>query len=171
MESRREYDFHAQKLTRSDLNFAISIDALSLYYYIKETNGSILPRLHKERINLNSFGMVIPRNHKLYEIIDEKIQQLFTAGLVDFYSNEFFKYESKKRYDHLYHDKPQVLTMKNLEAGFVIWLASLSLTLIAFVCEWFIRIMEFVIYKSIFKAFYEHKMCSLMMSSKSIEAV
>lgn len=122
------------------------------------SEGRILSTLLDERLFLESFGLSFPSHHKLYQIFNDKTQQLFESGIFQRYSYGSDRWLDPKRYAHLYRDEPQVLTMNNLEAGFIIWLASLSLTLFAFVCEWIIRIMEFVICKSIFKAFYKQQM-------------
>lgn len=46
--------------------------------------------------------LYFPKFHKFYEVFDEKIQQLFTAGIVNFLSPVWVESESKKKYAHLH---------------------------------------------------------------------
>ena len=101
--------------------------------------------------------MQFPRNHRLFEIFDKKLQQLFEGGIIYYYLDEVLKYLNPKRYEHLYRDKPKVLTIKHLEAGFVIWIISVSTALAAFMFEWLIKFYEYLIVKYVLEEFYKKK--------------
>lgn len=106
------------------------------------------------------YGLVFNKGHKLYEVFDRKLQDLFVTGIIERNIRITTDRGNPKRFAHLYRDGPEVLTMEHLEASFVICLAPLSLALIAFLFEWIIRIVEYTICKSIFKAFYQRQMCT-----------
>lgn len=73
----------------------------------------------------------------------------------------YSKYVDPKYYEHLFRDEPKVLTMSHLEAGFMIWLGSLSLAFVAFMGEWLIKVMEYFIVKHILKAYFILKQCPM----------
>lgn len=127
-----------------------------LYLYSQLTEGLVLKRvLYKDRLDLAMIGMIFPRNHRLYEIFDRKFQQMFVGGLVDRYVSVYTRGLDAKMYAHLYEPVPQMLTLEHLEAGFVVWLVSLSLGIFAFGCEWLTRIFNGYIFALILKKFNE----------------
>lgn len=89
--------------------------------------------------------MVSPQFHKFFGVFDEKLQQLLTGGIINFRLNEtWLKQDDKKKYAHLYAhlEGPQVLTLENLEAGFCVWLVSLSFAVIVFLIEWIVKLCQ-----------------------------
>lgn len=152
-------DFVFDGIHDSKFKGAIYMHIDKLYFAAEKSRGHIFQRLIKERIVEPMYGMRFPKNHKFYEIFDRKLQQIFEAGVSDRYVRELND-RHQKRYSHLYHDGPEVLTMEHLEAGFVVCLKPLLFACIAFVFEWIIRVVEFVICKSIFKAFFQRQMWS-----------
>lgn len=62
-----------------------------------------------------------------------------------------------KRYAHLFAASPQVLTMEHLQAGFVIWLVSILVSLTAFTLEWLVRLKDYLLIKHLLTAFYEQR--------------
>lgn len=139
----------------------IHVKSETLYTIISLSRGqSILKRLIEERMSIEMFGMMFPKNHKFHKVFDEKFQELFEAGIIDLFLFKFSKKQSDpKRYSHHHSNGSKVLTMEHLKAGFVIWLASLTLTLLAFMCEWSVKFMEYWICKYVFQEFYELKIC------------
>lgn len=126
--------------------------------YAGLSRGHIIRRLIPDRIGVQMWGLSLQKNHKFFDILDRKCQNLFEAGIIDRLLRNLTEKGDPKRYAHLYKNGPKVLTLEHLEAGFIIWLTSLSFTLIAFISEWIIKIVEFTLYKSILGAFYERKM-------------
>lgn len=96
--------------------------------------------------------MAFPVNHRLYDVFNNKIMQLVQSGLMDSYiedsSRSFGKFPS-------YDDGPQVLTMKHLEAGFVIWMYSTRVAVAGFFLEWLARLVEFYVFKNILSAYFK----------------
>jgi hypothetical protein len=111
-------------------------------------------------------GLEFPINHRLFEIFDEKLERLFEAGIIDHYLDDWVKVINPKRYEHLYPDEPKVLTLKTLEAGFVICLISISFSFIAFIGEWVIKIIELFVIMKIFGQFYQQRKATCTFNSK-----
>lgn len=100
-------------------------------------------------------GLDFPRNHKLYEIFDRKIQQLFVGGLIIHYEKNATDNLNPKRYQHLYIIDKKKLTLTHLEAGFVVWLTLTLLVSIIFACEWIVTLIDLWVMKVIFKAYFK----------------
>jgi hypothetical protein len=139
---------------------------------LKQSRGELQKRILKEVFREMFCGMGFSRNHKHFEEFNRRIVQLIEAGIIGHFRDEFKKYFDSKFYEkpQLIHnkylettwrksfvDEPQILTMKDLKAGFVIWLYSLCLPIIAFVIEWIVRLKDFLVFKFILKAFFEVK--------------
>lgn len=115
--------------------------------------------------------MIFPRNHKFFEIFDLKTQQLFTGGIFLHHAENYKKYWDPNYYkrpelltkDYLeniypakFTDGPKVLTMADhLEAGFVIWILSISFAFVVFIIEWIIRLKDYLVCKVVLGAFYK----------------
>lgn len=128
---------------------SILVGGSNLYLDVQFSKGKLLDRILKQRLAHDASGMLFPRNHKLFDIFNRKIQQLLTGGIINHFTDEWFKYLDAKRYAHLYPEGPKVLTMKHLEAGFVLWLVSISFAIMAFSCEWIIRLKNFCVMKCV----------------------
>lgn len=127
------------------------------YFFLLRTDGRIQERYLNHQLWIEAYNLMFPRNHKFYEAFDEKFQQLWTSGIIEFYSTDYKKFSSKKYYKkfrHLYvTDGPQVLTLKHLEAGFVICLVAIFFAFIAFVIEWAVIVRDFLVFTNIFETF------------------
>jgi hypothetical protein len=142
----------------------------------KITRGEIIKRIVPEPNgpgSKNQFcGLAFPKNNKLYKHFNRKIIQLFEAGITGMYREKYEaflnpKYYEKPRLPHKkylettwrksYIDDPKVLTMEDLEFGFVIWFGSLILPFIGFVLEWLIRLRDFLFIKYILTTFFKRK--------------
>lgn len=97
--------------------------------------------------------MSFPLFHRFIEVFDEKLQQLFTGGIIDIHSEIWVKPENFKNYKHFYShlEEPQILTLEHLEAGFVVWLISISFAVFSFMLEWLITFCEFLLIKFVIK--------------------
>lgn len=142
MQNLREND-----LFNSSFNAAIHIHDELLWQTSRNTRGRILQRLLPDRLVLAMMGMQFPRNHKLFEVFDKKLQQLFVSGLIDFEAKEclfWLKPDSYRKHRHEFeNDDPKVLTFDDLEAGFVIWATSILISIFVFLIEWLTNIREF----------------------------
>lgn len=130
----RQIDFF-----NSTFKDAIHIRGDLLWQASMLSEGRLIERMIKERFALTMFGFQFPRNHKFFEIFDRKIQEIFAAGLtykLDSIMLSWTKPECYKEFRHKYeNDDPKVLSLKELEAGFVIWLIFMCSSVIVFVLE------------------------------------
>lgn len=122
---------------------ALHLHSQALYYRVYISRGLLLQRLMKERVDLDMSGMIFPPNHRFYKTFDRKIQRLFEAGFIDYFRTVERKCLNSKRYEHLYRDQPQVLTLKHLEAGFVVCSAAMSISILVFVFEWLTKFKDY----------------------------
>lgn len=119
-----------------------------------------------------SCGFLTGRNHKFFDILDIKTQQLQSAGIIDNFIRNIIEMVNPKGYkkpdaytkEYLrdvfpksFPRGPKVLKMETLEAGFVVWLVSLTLAVTAFILEWINRQTMFLVAKNILAAFYEQR--------------
>lgn len=102
-------------------------------------------------------GIQFPQFHRFYESFDEKRQQLFGAGIIQYHYKGKTSHEKKLRSKHLYLSGPEVLTMKHLEAGFVIWITAVCIAIPSFLIEWSLHFVKFQIIKAIVKSFFDQK--------------
>jgi hypothetical protein len=134
-------------------NVAVLVNSMSYYRDSIATRGELLKRILKEDDHLihnTVCGLKFPTNDKLYDSFNRKIQQLHEAGIIKKIMDENKKFLDPKFYEKplmthkeylettwrkSFVDEPQVLTLKDLEFGFVIWLGSLALPLIIFIVE------------------------------------
>jgi hypothetical protein len=140
---------------------------------MNQSRGEIHKRLLSEPYQEQFCGVKFPRNHRLYPNFNNKITQLFEAGITEKYIKDITENVlNPKRYEKpvLLHkkylettwrksfiDEPKVLTMKDLEFGFVIWLGSLVLPMIGFILEWLNRLKNGLVMKLVFAAFFNQK--------------
>jgi hypothetical protein len=146
----------------------------NLFNAVMKTDGEMYERIPEERLlQLNSFVFLNRRNEIFqHPKFDEKMQQLNDAGILDYFMTEYKDKINRKRYKRI-KSGPQVLTMKQLEAGFVVWLISVQFAVLAFACEWLKRFFDYLVFKSIFVAFYDHKKSKMRLrtSKFSIEKI
>lgn len=132
--------------------------AEKVFFLMKLSRGRLFKRLLKSRLFLKTFGMMFPRNHKLFSIFDTKVQQLFEAGLIDHYASEYYKdVMNQKLFAHLYQRGPEVLTLQHLKAGFMVCFVPFSLSVIAFLSEWIIKFKEYLVCNYILIAYFNQQ--------------
>jgi hypothetical protein len=117
--------------------------------------------LADDPLNEYCCGMRFPTNHKLYENFNKVIQKLHEAGIINHMIDKYKKYLDPKYYEkpvkihkqylettysNSFENGPQVLTLSDLEFGFMIWLGTLVLPFVAFFFEFlfesFLRVKE-----------------------------
>lgn len=147
------YYLHTVPIYDSSFRGTIAVSALTANILSTRTKGTFLERVLPENIYTEMTSMVFPHFHKFFEIFDEKIQQLITGGFVGYLAEFWTKTDNKKKYAHLYFylSEPQVLTLKHLEAGFVIWLISICVAIFSFVLEWLMKLFEIFLNRFVYK--------------------
>lgn len=121
------------------------------------TQGKYLDRIVDENLYSQHWSMCFPLFHRFYEGFGEKTQELVTAGIVDYHLDNWIHPDDKKKYKHLNLEGPQVLTLEQLEAGFVIWIASVVATIVSFFFEWLVKLCEFILIRLVLKKCFELK--------------
>lgn len=134
---------------------AMQIPAFTFYYKVLQSRGRILGRVMKERVDVEISGLIMPKNHKFYDLFNAKIQQLFEGGIISYFNEVWTKCLDPKRYAHFYNNEPQVLTMDHLEAGFVIWLVSLFGAVAVFLVEWLFRYKDYLTAKYLLASYFK----------------
>lgn len=117
-------------------------------------NTSVAPKLLENRYMFNQEVLLFRQRHFLFEIFDKKIQQLLEAHLMDSYlfrnnMNLLLKKFAKAEQPY------KVLTLGELEAGFVVSTAPLILSLVMFWFEWIARLKDLLVVLSIFKTYFK----------------
>lgn len=98
------------------------------------------------------YGIPFKPFNPFLEIFNFKVAQLFEAGLTEYWIKNF---QNPKGFSQKV-DKigPEILTMEHLEVGFLVWLISLTLSIVVFVVEILAkRLNKFVLGKKVLKYF------------------
>lgn len=135
----------------------LTVDLGAQIIYANITKGKFASRILSENIITLRCGMAFPRDHRLFPIIDKKIEQLITGGILNYYQDDLLEFLKPKRYEHLYPKMLRVVSMKDLEEGFVVWLISVSVACIAFVFEWLMTFYVYIVWKRILAEMYKHR--------------
>lgn len=151
------YVFSMTDLFSSATTAAVCIHGTKLDLLSKITQGQILKRLLDERVKLDTHGIIMGRHAKFYEIFNRKIQQMFDSGIVSYHVTRYSSNLNYNKFKHLYERDPKKLTMKELEAGFVVWIFAVLLTVIVFTCEWIVRFKDYLKIKYVLLAMYERR--------------
>lgn len=96
------------------------------------------------------------RYHFMYDIFDQKLQQYIEADLINFNALYYKNSNNPKVYEK-FEEPFAVLTLAELEAGFVVCLFPLVLSIHVFAFEWMQTVKNFVLCLFIFKTFFEVK--------------
>lgn len=111
------------------------------------------PKVLPDRFMLDISALVFQPNHMFYEVVDETMQRLAQNGVTEYHVKtcyEKFKPERFRKKEESY----KILTLSELEAGFVVSLVPLILSFLVFCIEWLPSIKNIVMVGHIFKAFY-----------------
>lgn len=87
----------------------------------------------KETLFSDNVGLVMPPNQYLYWLIEETLQKIIPTGIPQHIKN--FHLEVCYPPKDVEEVGPQVLTIDDLNYGFVIWIVAIFITLIAFFFE------------------------------------
>lgn len=112
--------------------------ANKLDYFIKKSQGKILPRLFKSSTSATAKFLIFPRNHLFYQSFNEKISQLLSNGIVNHFAKDMSESINPKRFSHLGLETVKPMSMEHLKAGFLVWIFSLIFPITAFIVEWII---------------------------------
>lgn len=112
--------------------------------------------LLKQRYDLEAQALVFPFHHLLLDVFDQKLQQYIEGGLVDqSLWNINIRLDPRKYKVH--KDSFSKLTLGELEAGFVICIAPLLLSIFVFGCEWIPTLKDLLLSVIIFEKYFHEK--------------
>lgn len=136
---------------------------------IKSKSGFI-NRCLKQPFMTEACGMEIQRNHRMFDVLDEKIQQLFVGGIIDHYTDvsrnqmssnnseklqELTKENIAETHEISQSKVPKVMTLEQLRVAFALWLLLLIAATVVFAMEWVIKFKNCLIISFIFLSFYK----------------
>lgn len=123
---------------------------------IRVSEKTEAPKLLDSRYMLLPEVLLFKQGHCMYEVFDKKIQQLLEAHLIDYYIEKYNEEVNLKRLEK--HDPPfKVLTLGELEAGFVISTAPLVLSIVAFCLEWLVTLKNLLVVLVTLKTYFMMK--------------
>lgn len=126
-------------------------------------NASFEFKTLKKRLLFEPDVLLFPAHHRLYNTFNKNFKLMFEAGLLDFYIRNV--QEVQKRKIHQEFEEPfKVLTLEELEAGFVVSLVPLLLALFVFIFEWFVALKDLLIVTLLFKAYFRLKEVNVCMN-------
>lgn len=127
-------------------------------FFVDSSDGQLLKRTWQNPVSTNLYGMAFRRNHKLFEIFNEKCQQLFEGGFFENYVQDYRNDKNPKRYEKFAEPEgPKILTMKHLEAGFMVWIVSVMFSIFVFMCEWHVRLRGYLVFKYVISAYQKER--------------
>lgn len=88
----------------------------------------------EEVLYSTSLGFGVPKNCFLFHIIDKVVQDLISTGIMSNIYNQYMDY----RYFAPPQKEPKVLTVDDLEFGFVLWLIAALVSFVMFLSEFFL---------------------------------
>lgn len=143
------------KLYDPQSKIAVEVNQDILLTLMIESGKRKLPKFLKERYGANTVALWIPNFHRFYHVFDWKLQQLLEAGLVDYNMRYFYDRRNPKRF--LEEAGPEILSLHDLEAGFVICMVPLVISIFIFVIEWLVLLKDFLVFRTIVLTFLELK--------------
>lgn len=151
------YDIHTKLIFDHTFKGTVAVTMQDIQKFSPLTNGKYLERILDENLYSEYWSLSFPPFHRFFEDFEEKTQQLITAGIVNYHLDSWIHNDDKKKFEHLYAylKGPQVLTMAHLEAGFVIWLVSVSLAIFSFLLEWLLKLGEFLLVRLTLQKLFE----------------
>jgi hypothetical protein len=92
-----------------------------------------LAKMKREKITKMMF-LLIGRRYFLLKQFDHVLSELFPAGILQYLWDSGYS-DIYTRFDEEESDSRRILSLSDLEYGFVIWLALFPIPIIAFICE------------------------------------
>lgn len=127
------------------------------YYVIKYgLNRTDPPKTLKDRLLFDMKALQFEPLHFLLDIFDQKLQQYIEADLINYNNRRWIEDNNPKRFEK-YQEPYAILTLGELEAGFVVCMAPLALSVLVFLIEWIPTAKNLLAFHFIFKSFFEVK--------------
>lgn len=127
------------------------------------------PKLLNERYLLESRSFLIRPYHFLFGIFDRKLRQYIEADLVNYNGRDFRRLSNPKGYEKA-TEPFAVLTLEELEAGFVVFMVLLVSSILMFAIEWLPTFKDLMVFLYIFKKYFDIKQFEQFEHSKAMTA-
>lgn len=92
----------------------------------------------------------------MFDVFDRKIQQYLEADLINYNNRFFLELKNPKKFEK-FEEPFSVLTLEQLEAGFVVCLVPLLLSIFVFGFECLITLKDFIVFRIIFAKYFQIK--------------
>lgn len=115
------------------------------------------PILLEKPFSFESRAFLFTKNHFLFDEFDRKLQQYIEGALIEYNIRKYYDENSNHKRYQKYSEPFAVLTLGELEAGFVVCVVPFFLSLLVFCFEWMLVANSLTIFLIIFKTFYEIK--------------
>lgn len=119
-------------------------------------NKTVPPMLLKERLMLEARALVFPRYHFLFKPMDRLLQHFIEADLIGYNTKEFNEKNNPKKFE-VHKEAFAILTLSELEAGFVVCLVPLALSIFVLAFEWIATLKNLIVVLFFFKKYFEVK--------------
>lgn len=114
------------------------------------------PLILRNRFLLEPMALKFRAHHFLYEVFNRKLQQYVEAGLNNYNTRWYNELYNPKRFEK-YKEPFAILTLGELEAGFVVCMVPLILSIFVFAFEWILTMKDLMVLLFIFKTYFEAK--------------
>lgn len=132
---------------------AMLVDYDRIYAFKRMLNFTTFPKLLETGFS-NSFSCVHGEvNNLFWQILASRLQKLVEAGLIDYNMRYWIDAINPKLFEVV--SEPKVLTLDELEAGFVVCMAPLVISAVVFCFEWLITFKNFIVFYFMLKKMYE----------------
>jgi hypothetical protein len=92
----------------------------------------------KEALFTDTVGFVMRRNHFLYWLTEETLRDLINGGIPQYIENFYLEWFNSQA-SIIDKNDPKILSIDDLNYGFVIWSVAISITLIVFIAEFLMK--------------------------------
>lgn len=113
------------------------------------------PRLLKPRFLLESIVFAFEPFHVLFDVFDRKLQQYVEADFVNYNIRQWEDSNNRKMYKH--KETFAILTLGELEAGFVVSMVPFVISILVFGIEWIPTLKDLVTVLFVFKCLFKVK--------------
>lgn len=127
-----------------------------VYDYIirAKLNRTDPPNLLKERFMLEARALKFPPYHFLFEVFEEMLQHYIEGDFINF-SNKYRDEASNPKKFEAYEEPFAVLTLDELEAGFVVCLVPLLSSIFIFAIEWIPNIQHLIVFRILSQKYFD----------------
>lgn len=125
-------------------------------FFIRQLEKTAPPKLLLDRYKLEMRAFDFPPHHFLYDVLNRKLLQYIEADLINYNMREFREASNPLKFQQ--DEEPfAVLTLGELEAGFVVCILPLILSVFVFGFEWIPTLKDLMLFLFIFKTYFELK--------------